>query len=564
MRSLPARVRLASVIILVTLCPLRILGAATPPSITTQPLSQTVTAGQTAKFSLVASGSSLKFQWMKNGTNVSGATSASYTTPATTLADSGSQFTVVVSNSGGSVTSSAAALIVNPPMAPSITTQPASQTVNTGQTATFSVAVSGSTPLSYQWQKNGTAISKATAASYTTPATTASDNGSQFTVIVTNPGGSVASNPATLTVNVPILPSITAQPASQTVVVGQTATFTVSATGTVPLKFQWKKNGKSINGATSASYTTPATISSDNGSAFTVTISNSAGSVTSSGATLSVVQSLIPVISMQPVSQTVVAGQSATFSVTAVSASPLTYQWAENGVAISGAINSYYTTPPTLAADNNSQFAVVVTNPSGSVMSAPARLAVLIPGPLIPLTSQANFSNVNIGSSSSIQLRLTNTGSANVAVSGVTVSGPGFGASGLPTGQIFLPGESGFLTASFTPAATGGVAGSVSIASNAVNAPTSVVLSGTGVQASHSVALTWNGGAPLVTAYNVYRSSVSGGPYSLVTATAISAPQYLDPDVQSGFTYYYVVTALDVDNQESADSTEASASVPSP
>jgi hypothetical protein len=85
-----------------------------PPTITTQPASETVTAGQTATFTVVASGTApLNYQWQKNGANISGATSASYTTPATTTADSGSTFDVVVSNTAGSVTSSTATLTVN-------------------------------------------------------------------------------------------------------------------------------------------------------------------------------------------------------------------------------------------------------------------------------------------------------------------------------------------------------------------------------------------------------------------------------------------------------------------
>jgi hypothetical protein len=91
-----------------------------------------------------------------------------------------------------------------PAMAPSITTQPANQTVNAGQTATFSVTATGTAPLSYQWQKGGVAISGATGASYTTPATQSSDNGTTFTVTVTNAAGSVSSSAATLTVTATI------------------------------------------------------------------------------------------------------------------------------------------------------------------------------------------------------------------------------------------------------------------------------------------------------------------------------------------------------------------------
>src|SRR2546428_835492 len=291
--------------------------AVVPPSITTQPASQTVTAGQSATFSVAASGTApLSYQWRKNGTAINGATSASYTTPATTTADNGAQFTVVVSNSAGSVTSNAATLTVNAAVVPpSITTQPASQTVTAGQSVTFSVAASGTAPLSYQWRKNGTAINGATSASYTTPATTTADNGAQFTVVVSNSAGSVTSNAATLTVNAAVVPpSITTQPASQTVTAGQSVTFSVAASGTAPLSYQWRKNGTAINGATSASYTTPATTTADNGAQFTVVVSNSAGSVTSIPATLPVNAAVVPPsITTQPASQTVTAGQSVTF-----------------------------------------------------------------------------------------------------------------------------------------------------------------------------------------------------------------------------------------------------------
>lgn len=178
-------------------------GGGTAPYITTQPANQTVTAGQTATFSVVASGTvPLSYQWQKSGSNISGATSSSYTTPATATSDNGATFKVVVSNSAGNATSSAATLTVNAPGgAPAITTQPQNQIVTAGQTATFSVVATGTAPLGYQWQKNNANISGATSSSYTTPATTTSDNGSAFDVVVSNSAGSVTSNAATLTVN---------------------------------------------------------------------------------------------------------------------------------------------------------------------------------------------------------------------------------------------------------------------------------------------------------------------------------------------------------------------------
>jgi hypothetical protein len=181
--------------------------------------------------------------------------------------------------------------------APQITTQPANQTVSVGQTATFSVAATGTAPLQYQWRKNGAVITGATGSSYTTPATVSTDNGSSFTGVVSNSAGSVTSSAATLTVEAPVTvaPQITTQPANQTVSVGQTATFSVAATGTAPLQYQWRKNSAAITGATGSSYTTPATVSTDNGSSFSVVVGNTAGSVTSSAATLTVTMTTTPV-----------------------------------------------------------------------------------------------------------------------------------------------------------------------------------------------------------------------------------------------------------------------------
>jgi hypothetical protein len=261
------------------------------PTIAAQPASQIVTVGQPATFSVSASGTApLRYQWLKNSANISGATAASYTTPATLAADNGAKFDVVVSNSAGSLTSATATLTVNATaVAPTITTEPVNQTVNVGQTATFSVAATGTAPLNYQWQKNSANISGATAASYTTPATTSADNGATFDVVVSNSAGNKTSTTATLTVNATaVAPTITAQPSNQTVTIGQTATFSVTATGTAPLTYQWQKNNGDISGATAASYTTPATVSGDNGAKFDVIVSNVAGSQTSTMATLTV------------------------------------------------------------------------------------------------------------------------------------------------------------------------------------------------------------------------------------------------------------------------------------
>jgi hypothetical protein len=352
---------------------LTVLAAPTPPSITNQPVNQTVTTGQTATFTVTAAGTGpLTYQWSNGGVAIPGATSSSYTTPPTVSGNSGSSYTVTVTNTAGTVTSSPATLTVT--TAPIIVTPPANQTVTAGQTATFSVTASGTAPLTYQWSKGGTAIGGATSASYTTPATVAGDSGSLFTVTVTNAAGAVTAGPATLTVTT--APIIVTPPANQTVTAGQTATFSVTASGTAPLTYQWSKGGTAIGGATSASYTTPATVAGDSGSLFTVTVTNAAGTATAGPATLTV--NTAPIIVTPPANQTVTAGQTATFSVTASGTAPLTYQWSKGGVAIGGATSTSYTTPATVIGDSGSVYTVTVTNVAGTVTSTPATLTVTV------------------------------------------------------------------------------------------------------------------------------------------------------------------------------------------
>ena len=293
-------------------------------------------------------------------------------------------------------------------VAPAITSQPLSQSVLIGQTATFSVTASGTAPLSYQWRKNGAALSGATSSSYTTPAETVSDNGAQFTVVVTNTAGSVTSNSATLAVTAaPVAPSITSQPANQTTTAGQTATFSVIASGTVPLSYQWQKNGAAIGGAISSTYTTPPEITSDNGAQFTVVISNAAGTIISSAATLTVnPDPVAPSITAQPASQTIAAGQTATFSVTATGTAPLSYQWQKNGAAIAGATSSSYTTPAETASDSGAQFSVVVSNSAGTVTSNAAILTVNAPP---AVTAQPVNQTVAVGQTATFSVTATGT-----------------------------------------------------------------------------------------------------------------------------------------------------------
>jgi hypothetical protein len=235
-----------------------------------------------------------------------------------------------------------------------------------------------------------------------------------------------------------------------------------------------------------------------------------------------------------------------------------------SGVAISGATSATYTTPATTSADNGAQFTITVTNAAGSVTSNPATLTVSAATAILNASqSSLSFSSVNIGSSKSLPVTFTNNGNSNVTISNVSLSGAGYAASGVQTGQILAPGQVGTMNVTFTPATAGSLPGSVTVTSNASNSPATVSLSGTGVQAvTHSVTLSWTASTSAVTGYNVYRSSTSGGPYTKMNSTIIAATTYVDSTVISGQTYSYVVTAVDSSNVESANSAEVSAVVP--
>ena len=275
---------------------IEVVGAAASsnaPTVTAEPLSTTVILGGSATFAVTAAGTApLMYQWSKNGTALAGATAASYTTPPTVAGDNGSLFSVTVGNGVGTpVSSTVATLTVTTPVAaPTIVTQPVAETVTAGATATFSVVAGGTGPFTYQWSKDGTAISGAIAAKYTTPATGIADNGSAFQVAVRYGGQSTLSAVVHLTVTAATgtVPVITVFPASQTITIGRPAQFSVTATGSAPLSYQWSKNGTAISGATASTYITPGTTAPDNGATYSVAVSSAGTSAHSTAAVLTV------------------------------------------------------------------------------------------------------------------------------------------------------------------------------------------------------------------------------------------------------------------------------------
>jgi hypothetical protein len=250
----------------------------TPPVITQYPVGQTVTAGDPATLTVVASGATpLSYQWRNKAGPINGATSASLVfNPAQT--NDWDDYSVTVSNAYGTVTSPPVTLVVYLPV--SIATQPQNQAVPFGAGATFSVGANGFPAPSYQWLRNGTNILGAIYSSYTIPAVHL-NNAASYSVLVSNAYSSVQSSAASLTV----LPTILTPFAGASGVWGENVSMSVEATGSGTITYQWYKDNVLISGATNAAYGIP-TLQLTDGGLYSVVISSEYGSVTNTAAQL--------------------------------------------------------------------------------------------------------------------------------------------------------------------------------------------------------------------------------------------------------------------------------------
>ena len=204
------------------------------------------------------------------------------------------------------------------------------------------------------------------------------------------------------------------------------------------------------------------------------------------------------------------------------------------------------------------QASSTATKPGSSSSNAPTGASASISASQTTL----NFSRVDVGTKHALSVVFRNTGKSEVTISHVTVAGAGYNASGVQSGQILSPSETATLSVTFEPSATGSLTGSVTLMSNAANSPEKVSLSGTGVQpTAHSTILHWTPSASVVSAYNLYRSTASGGPYTRLTEASGTATSLTDAAVTSGHTYFYVMTSVE-SGVESAYSGEVSATIP--
>ena len=265
------------------------------PQFTVQPASIAAMVGGTVSFSAMVSGSGpLTYQWLKDGAPLTGATSPTLTLPIVTEASVGS-YRLVATNPAGSVQSSAATLTLSTVQAtPTVSVVPMSQTVQPNAMVTLTAVVAGTGPLTYQWTRNGFAIPGATASVLVMNGVDETAGGA-YRVIVHNDLGSVHSHLAHVIVTPAVGPTILVQPLGQSVVQGASVTLSVEATGPGPLTYQWHRSGVSLPGANAAQLVLTGVQLSDAGD-YTVTVSNSSGSVVSAGATLAVTQGVASAI----------------------------------------------------------------------------------------------------------------------------------------------------------------------------------------------------------------------------------------------------------------------------
>ena len=173
------------------------------------------------------------------------------------------------------------------------------------------------------------------------------------------------------------------------------------------------------------------------------------------------------------------------------------------------------------------------------------------------------FGSLATGTSASQSVTISNTGNSSVSISQISASGAGFTTSSIAMPLSLAAGQSTSFSVTFAPASTGNLAGSVTVVSNAANSPLVVALSGAGALAvSYTVSLNWTPSSSTYSGFNVYRGTISGGPYTRVDSSMIPTTSYTDPGVASGQTYFYVATELDSTGTESGYSSEVSATIP--
>ena len=184
-------------------------------------------------------------------------------------------------------------------------------------------------------------------------------------------------------------------------------------------------------------------------------------------------------------------------------------------------------------------------------------------GQLTLAPTAVNFGNATVGTNVS-QTSSLSAGGASVTVASASMSSAEFSLTGISFPVTIAAGQSTPVTVTFSPQTSGTATATLSLASNASNAAAQT-LSGVGVAPTqHSVSLSWTDTNSGIAGYNIYRGTVSGGPYAQINSALDATPAYSDTSVVAGQTYFYVATAVDGSGVESAYSNQAEGVIPTP
>ena len=351
------------------------------PVITTQPLSSTSCSGSSAMLSISATGTApMSYQWYKGGSAVTNATSNNYLIASTSAADAGSYY-CTVTNTCGTQTSNTAVLTVNDPVI--ITSQSGDSTKCLGDANMFSISITGTAPISYQWFHNGDTITGGSLSTYSIAAVSSSDAGDYY-CIATNSCASTQSSVKTLTVNT--APTITQQSGDTSICTGNSLSLNVGVSGSSPMNYQWYKSGNMIGGAIGAVYPMYQISVSDSGAYYCIA-TNSCG--TAQSANMQITVNSGPSIVYQSADSSRCEGETMTFKVVAAGTPPLAYQWYFNQNQIVGADSSVYHID-TLASSDNGYYYAEISNMCSSVSSSNKYLTVH-PTPNISLGNDTSF-----------------------------------------------------------------------------------------------------------------------------------------------------------------------------
>jgi ABC-type transporter Mla MlaB component len=368
------------------------LSAATnglPPGITAQPQNQTVLSGKTATFTVKASGQApLAYQWYMNGSPM-----PSQTTPALTVANVNANnagqnnYYVIVTNMNGAIESATVTTILGSAATPpTIYSTAFTNPVTQYQTLDIPLSVSPDAYI-FTWYQNGTLYASTPTPELIIPNAGTSLNG-KWTLHANN--GVATAVSSNITVVVDLLPVITVQPLNKTAIMGSNVSFSVTATGTGPLAYQWyDNNGNAIPWGLTNSLVITNVQPSMQGS-YWVSVISSYGEADSIPNNLWVKQP--PVITQQPISAVLNPNDTYTLSVSATGQQPLVYLWFHNNIQLSDLTSSSITLSGVQTVDSGN-YCVLVTNIDGGVVSSNAVITVTAPPYITTITSAIKVQN---------------------------------------------------------------------------------------------------------------------------------------------------------------------------